>query len=1036
MTPERYARVGELYHQILSRPQDERAEFLEESCGDDDTLRDEVESLLAAHDAAQSFIETPAIAAVAASAAADDQPIAAGSRIGPYEVRGLLGRGGMGDVYRAHDPRLGRDVALKLLPPRFTLEAQRLERFEGEARLLASLNHPNIGALYGIEESEGQPILVLELVDGSTLEQRLASAPMALPEALRVASQIVEALAAAHEHGIIHRDLKPANIVIRSDGVVKVLDFGLAISFSAGDSDGDTVSGDPLARMTMRGQVVGTPAYMSPEQAEGKPVDARSDVFAFGIVLYEMICGQRPFRGDTALAVLASALHGTPKRPSRVRRGVPKAIEQLILRCLEKSPDARFSSAAAIRQAFARLERPARAARISALKAAVVAATAVIAVGTAGWTWRSHQTAVRVRSVEDTLVPEIARLIQADRTLEARRLFREAEEMSPSSRALFKLAEGVAAHPVLFESDPPGAQIFLSDYVAGAANNGSQWQLVGLTPVKFEVPTWGFFRIRMVKSGFSPVDRTFGGVEEVRIPLDPEHNVPPGMVRVPATAATTTPPPVALASFWIDRYEVTNSDYKKFVDAGGYQNPQYWKAPFIRDGKTLSWQAAMAAFRDATGRPGPAAWQLGTYADGADQMPVGGVSWYEASAYAAFAGKSLPSVHEWRYASGVVYDSNILQLSNFSGKAATLAGALRGMGPFGTYDTAGNLKEWTMNATERGERYILGGAWDEPPYAFSGFDARGPFVRDETFGFRCVRRISGLPSAAAGTLASNRSAALKPAVADDIYRVFVALHKYDKRPLATRLERTDDSHQHWRRETASFTAGYGNDRVLAHLFLPKNARPPYQVVVMMGGSTIMDSLRRVEDFDYPYEFVVRSGRVLVIPAYFGTLERGPTPAFLPPSEARERALKWSMDLGRTIDYLETRPDIDAGKIGFYGISSGAGQGVRLIAVEPRIRAAVLSSGGISAAPDEINPWNYAPRVRTPVLMVNGKFDFIYPVETNQKPLFRALGTREVDKRHILYDGGHRNLITRPDLIGEVLNWFDKYLGAVDLHLQP
>jgi dienelactone hydrolase len=1031
MTPERYARVGELYHQVLSRPQDERLEFLDGACGDDDALRAEVESLLAAHEAAQSFIETPAIEAVAASAASGDRPIAPGSRIGHYEVRDLLGRGGMGEVYRAHDSRLGREVAVKLLPPRFALDAHRLARFEREARLLASLNHPNIGALYGIEESEGQRVLVLELADGSTLQERLASGAMALPEALRVASQIVEALAAAHGHGVIHRDLKPANIVIRRDGVVKVLDFGLAVSCSSIGSGAETVSQHLVAHMTAPGQVVGTPAYMSPEQAEGKPVDARSDVFAFGIVLYEMICGQRPFRGDTALAILASALHGTPERPSRVRRGVPKAVEKLILRCLEKNPDARFSSAEAIRQAFIGIERPA-AVQISALKAAVVAATAVIAVGAAGWTWRSHQTAVQVRRVEDTLVPEIARLIQADRKLEARRLFREAEEMSPSSRALLKLAEGVAAHPVLFESDPPGAQIYLSDYVAGAANTGTQWQLVGLTPVRFDVPTWGFFRIRMVKSGFSPVDRTFGVGEEVRIALDPEPNVPPGMVRVPATAATVTPPPVALDSFWIDRYEVTNRDYKKFVDAGGYRKPQYWKAPFIRDGKTLSWEAAMAAFRDATGRPGPAAWQLGTYADGADQMPVGGVSWYEASAYAEFAGKSLPSVHEWQYSSGVGYDGNILQLSNFSGKAATVAGALRGMGPFGTYDTAGNLKEWTMNATARGERYILGGAWDEPPYAFSGFDARAPFVREETFGFRCVRRISDLPDAAAGARAFTPPMATQPAVADDIYRVFVALHNYDKRPLASRIERSDDTHQHWHRETVSFTAGYGSDRVLAHLFLPKNARPPYQVVVMMGGSTIMDSLRRVEDFDYPFEFVVRSGRVLVIPAYFGTLERGPTAGSLPTGEARERGLKWSMDLGRTIDYLETRPDIDASRIGFYGISSGAGHGVRLIAVEPRIRAAVLASGGILPAPEEINSWNYAPRVRTPVLMVNGKFDFIFPVETNQKPLFRALGTKEADKRHILYDGGHRNLITRPDLIGEVLNWFDKYLGALDL----
>ena len=503
------------------------------------------------------------------------------------------------------------------------------------------------------------------------------------------------------------------------------------------------------------------------------------------------------------------------------------------------------------------------------------------------------------------------------------------------------------------------------------------------------------------------------------------------MVRVPATPVTSTPPSVALPAFWIDRYEVTNGEYKEFVAAGGYQKPDYWRHSFVKDGKPLSWREAMAEFRDATGRPGPATWQLGAVPEGAEQLPVSGVSWYEASAYAAFAGKSLPSVHEWIHASGIGFNSNILQLSNFNGKAVARAGAFRGMGPFGTFDNAGNVKEWTMNATPNGERYILGGAWNEPAYSFAALDARTPLVRDETFGFRCVSRTGALPDAAGGTLAFSRPVLPKPPVGDDTYRVFAGLYKYEKQPLDSRIERTDDSPRYWRRETVSFTAAYANDRVLAHLFLPKNARAPYQVVVMMGGSTIMNALKRVEDFDYPYEFVIRSGRALVIPVFFGTLERGPTADRLPPSQQRDRALKFSMDLGRTIDYLETRSDLDVTRLAFYGISSGATNGIRMVAVEPRVKAAVLSSGGFFAnEPPEINSWNFAPRVRIPILMVNGRDDFLFPLETNQKPLFRAFGTKEPDKRHVPYDGGHRNLVTRPDLIGEILDWFDKYLGPV------
>jgi dienelactone hydrolase len=193
----------------------------------------------------------------------------------------------------------------------------------------------------------------------------------------------------------------------------------------------------------------------------------------------------------------------------------------------------------------------------------------------------------------------------------------------------------------------------------------------------------------------------------------------------------------------------------------------------------------------------------------------------------------------------------------------------------------------------------------------------------------------------------------------------------------------------------------------------------------------MDALKRIDEFDYPYEFIIRSGRAVVIPVFFGTLERGPTSFILPPNQQRDRALKFSMDLGRTIDYLETRSDIDVTRLALYGLSAGASNSVRMAAVEPRVKVVVLSSGGVIGNElPEVNSWNFAPRVTIPVLMLNGRDDFLFPVESNQKALFRALGTKEPDKKHVLFDGGHRNLVTRPDLIGEMLDWFDRYLGPV------
>jgi dienelactone hydrolase len=268
-------------------------------------------------------------------------------------------------------------------------------------------------------------------------------------------------------------------------------------------------------------------------------------------------------------------------------------------------------------------------------------------------------------------------------------------------------------------------------------------------------------------------------------------------------------------------------------------------------------------------------------------------------------------------------------------------------------------------------------------------------------------------------------------VDDPTYRVLRDLHRYEASALEARVDQTDDSPPLWTKETLSFKAAYANDRVLAHLFLPKNAAPPYQTIVVLGGSGIT-AARRVEDFGFPYEFLIRSGRAVLIPAYWGTLERGPSALRLPTNEEVDRAIKWSRDLGRSVDYLQTRGDIiDTAKLGFYGISWGAAHAPRLLAVDNRFKAAALLSGGLlRSQPREVDSWNFAPRYRVPTLMVNGKQDFIMPYETNQRVLFDALGTPVADKRLITYEGGHRNPVTRPDLLGEIIGWFDHHLGPV------
>ena len=328
-------------------PASERQAYLSAACVGNEALRQEVESLLASDERAKSFLESPAVVR------GDGTPHPAqlmieGRQLGVYQVQALLGAGGMGEVYRARDTKLQRDVAVKFLPHAFTSDPERLSRFEGEARMLAALNHPNIGAIYGFEEADGLRFLVLELVDGQTLADKLADvsrqrAGPGLPirDALSIAGQIAVALDVAHEKGIIHRDLKPANIKITPEGVAKVLDFGLAKTAGAASTPDLTQSPTMPANHTSAGAVLGTAGYMSPEQARGHVVDKRTDIWAFGCVLYEMLTGRAAFKGGSVSDTIAAVLGSEPEWDA-LPRETPTSVRLLLQRCLEKDATRRL----------------------------------------------------------------------------------------------------------------------------------------------------------------------------------------------------------------------------------------------------------------------------------------------------------------------------------------------------------------------------------------------------------------------------------------------------------------------------------------------------------------------------------------------------------------------------------------------------------------------------------------------------------------------------------------------------------------------
>jgi Tol biopolymer transport system component len=334
MTADRWRQIEEIYHAALERAEARRSAYLDSACGRDSELRREVESLLARTAQAESFLESRSPQCTVT--------MALNQQIGSYRIVGLLGAGGMGEVYRAHDSRLGRDVALKTLPKEFAFDAERLARFRREARSLASLNHPNVAAIYGLEESDGAMHLVLELVEGETLR-----GPVPVEKALEYARQVAEALEAAHEKGIIHRDLKPANIKVTLKGRVKVLDFGLAkaVWSAEGYQDLSQLGTAEAATQleTMAGQLVGTPAYMSPEQASGRHVDQRADIWAFGCLLYELLTGKRAFEGAMLPDTIAAVLERQPAW-SALPAKTPAKIRELLRTCLAKDPARRLQN--------------------------------------------------------------------------------------------------------------------------------------------------------------------------------------------------------------------------------------------------------------------------------------------------------------------------------------------------------------------------------------------------------------------------------------------------------------------------------------------------------------------------------------------------------------------------------------------------------------------------------------------------------------------------------------------------------------------
>jgi len=797
--------------------------------------------------------------------------------------------------------------------------------------------------------------------------------------------------------------------------------------------------------------------YAAPEVRNGQAPSERSEVYALGVLLYQMVVGDL----------------SRPLDPNWKRAVTDAVLREDIAACVETLPEKRLDSPMEVIRRLQTLgERrrillPQKALQMSHAASlvkrkrrwigwglAMAALLALLAIPAWYYQKASRAEAAKKQAYETNL-PKIRQLLDQEKYVAAYALARGTEKLVPDDPTLQQYIQD-ATNTFDIETMPAGATVSYRPY----ADVNGPWVDLGVTPIKKAVLPVGMSRFHIQKNGYAEREllrpvvprgslgyMTFGEISDpFQFDLYEKGRVPDGMVqvdggrfKVPIKGVPNKPFTVD-GPFFIDKVEVTNRAYKEFVDMGGYGDPRYWQEEFRKDGRVIPFTEAVKTFVDRTGRPGPSNWESGSYPEGRGDYPVSGISWYEAAAYARFRDKALPTIYHWARA---LFPKDefftpltpcIIPQSNIERTAVAPVGSCPGIGSSGAKDMAGNVREWCWNAAGEG-RYCLGGWWQDPGYVVTDSCVASAWDRSEGNGVRCVR----YPEEAPPSAVQLKPADLRfhdpytiPPRSEESLETQKAMFAYEKGPLHPVVESRKKGGKGWIRETVTIDAAYDKERLIIHLDLPDRCKPPYKAVIYWPGASALYHPEFSRNFLWePWDLIPQNGRALISPIYSNCFERGGGKPVVGNKSRIQRWFDRLNDLRRTIDYLETRKDIDIRGLAFLGLCWGGLEGPLISPYEERVKTLILVSGAIYIPIAWPKPEALTQAMtKVPVLMLNGKYDFIFPVKTHQKPLYDLIATPPEHKKHVIYDCGHLPLPRAP-MMEEIFTWLDKYQGPAD-----